>query len=85
MALLYPNLIAAVADIAHPDWRSSALGTYRYWRDTGYALGALVLGLIAQARGALAPAFGVTAVLLLASGGWMAWRAEETHPRLPPR
>ncbi|MGN6226873.1 MAG: MFS transporter [Dyella sp.] len=85
MALLYPNLIAAVADIAHPDWRSSALGTYRYWRDTGYALGALVLGLIAQARGALAPAFGFTAVLLLASGGWMAWRAEETHPRLPPR
>lgn len=85
MALLYPNLIAAVADIAHPDWRSSALGTYRYWRDTGYALGALVLGLIAQARGALAPAFGFTAVLLLASGGWMAWRAEETHPHLPPR
>ncbi|MFK2905998.1 MFS transporter [Dyella ginsengisoli] len=85
MALLYPNLIAAVADIAHPDWRSSALGTYRYWRDTGYALGALVLGLIAQARGSLLPAFGFTAVLLLVSGGWMAWRAEETHPRLPPR
>ncbi|MDE2120271.1 MAG: MFS transporter, partial [Betaproteobacteria bacterium] len=55
MALLYPNLIAAVADIAPPAWRSSALGTYRYWRDTGYAIGALVLGLVAQARAAVDP------------------------------
>ena len=85
MALLYPNLIAAVADISHPNWRSSSLGTYRYWRDTGYALGALALGLIAQARGDMAPAFWFTAALLLVSGGWVLLRAEETHPRLPPR
>ena len=80
MALLYPNLIAAVADIAHPSWRSSALGTYRYWRDTGYAIGALVLGLVAQARGAVEPAFWVTAAWLLVSGGWVLLRAQETHP-----
>jgi len=85
MALLYPNLIAAVADISHPNWRSSSLGTYRYWRDTGYALGALALGLIAQAKGDMAPAFWFTAVLLVLSGGWVLLRAEETLPRLPPR
>ena len=44
MALLYPNLIAAMADLAPPLWRGRALGTYRYWRDTGYAIGALLLG-----------------------------------------
>ena len=80
MALLYPNLIAAVADIAHPSWRSSALGTYRYWRDTGYAIGALVLGLVAQARGAVEPAFWVTAGWLVLSGLWVLVRAQETHP-----
>ena len=80
MALLYPNLIAAVADIALPSWRSSALGTYRYWRDTGYAIGALVLGLVAQAHGAIEPAFWVTAAWLLLSGAWVWARAEETHP-----
>ncbi|OIQ69666.1 putative transporter [mine drainage metagenome] len=85
MALLYPNLIAAVADISHPNWRSSSLGTYRYWRDTGYALGALVLGGIAQAAGLIAPAFWFTAALLLASSLWVLLRAKETHPRLHPR
>ena len=80
MALLYPNLIASVADIAYPSWRSSALGTYRYWRDTGYAIGALVLGLVAQARGAVEPAFWVTAGWLVLSGLWMLLRAQETHP-----
>jgi MFS family permease len=83
MALLYPNLIASVADIAHPSWRSSALGTYRYWRDTGYAIGALVLGLVAQARGAIEPAFWVSAAWLLASGAWVLLRAQETHPGRP--
>ncbi|MFO7551330.1 MAG: MFS transporter, partial [Haliea sp.] len=38
MALLYPNLSAAVSDIARPDWRGSAIGTYRFWRDLGYGI-----------------------------------------------
>ncbi|KVD97480.1 MFS transporter [Burkholderia ubonensis] len=80
MALLYPNLIASVADIAYPTWRSSALGTYRYWRDTGYAIGAFALGLIAQSRGDVVPAFWFTAVWLAASGAWVLLRAQETHP-----
>ncbi len=85
MALLYPNLIASVADIAYPTWRSSALGTYRYWRDTGYAIGALVLGLVAQARGAVEPAFWVTAGWLVLSGLWVLLRAQETHPGHLPK
>lgn len=79
MALLYPNLIAAVAGISYPTWRSSALGTYRYWRGTGCAIGALVLGLIAQARGDVIPAFRTTAAWLVASGAWVLPRAQETQ------
>ena len=82
MALLYPSLIAAVADLSHPNWRSSALGTYRYWRDTGYALGALALGGMAQLAGLIAPTFWFTAALLVGSGLWVLWRAQETLPRL---
>lgn len=82
MALLYPNLIASVADLSHPNWRSSSLGTYRYWRDTGYALGALALGGVAQVAGLIAPAFWFTAGLLTASGLWVLLRAQETLPRL---
>ena len=48
MALLYPNLSAAVADITPPTWRGSAIGIYRFWRDLGYGIGALGLGLTAQ-------------------------------------
>ncbi len=82
MALLYPNLIASVADIAHPNWRSSALGTYRYWRDTGYAIGAILLGLVAQWEQDVSMAFLLTAILLGLSGWYLAISAEETHPNL---
>ena len=84
MALLYPNLIAAMADISHPAWRSTALGAYRYWRDTGYAIGAVTLGLVAQWRNEVSAAFWFTAVVLGLSGLWVALQAEETHPRLNP-
>ncbi len=50
MALLYPNLSAAVADIAHPNWRGSAIGIYRFWRDVGYGIGGLGLGLRRESR-----------------------------------
>ncbi len=84
MALLYPTLIASVADISHPEWRSSALGTYRYWRDTGYAIGALALGLVAQWTQRLEAAFWFSSLVLAISGTWVALRAAETHPRLQP-
>lgn len=82
MALLYPNIIASVADISHPNWRSSALGTYRYWRDTGYAIGAIALGLVAQWSGNIEKAFWFTAIVLGVSGLYLAMQAEETHPKL---
>jgi len=82
MALLYPNLGASVADIAPPAWRGSAIGVYRFWRDLGYAVGALALGLVAQMTGALEPAFWFVAVSMLASGAVLFYWGEETHPTL---
>ena len=84
MALLYPNLSAAVADITPPGWRGSAIGIYRFWRDLGYAVGALGLGLVAHLSGTLEPAFWFVAGSMLVSGGVLAVWAEETHPRLNP-
>jgi MFS family permease len=48
-AMVYPALLAAVGDVAHPSWRASAIGVYRFWRDMGYAVGALIAGLVAGA------------------------------------
>jgi MFS family permease len=50
-ALVYPTLLAAVSDVAHPAWRGSAVGVYRLWRDSGYAIGALLSGVLADALG----------------------------------
>ena len=84
MALLYPNLSAAVADIAHPDWRGSAIGIYRFWRDLGYGIGALVLGISAAMSGTLEWTFWLVAAAMIISGLTVAWLAEETLPRLNP-
>jgi MFS family permease len=61
-AMVYPTLLAAVSDIAHPSWRASAVGVYRLWRDAGYAVGALVAGVLADALGI---PFAVTAIAAL--------------------
>lgn len=45
-AMVYPTLIASISDVAHPDWRATSMGVYRFWRDSGYAFGALMAGLI---------------------------------------
>tara|TARA_R110002111_G_scaffold132334_1_gene197956 strand:- start:888 stop:2189 length:1302 start_codon:yes stop_codon:yes gene_type:complete len=84
MALLYPTLIAAVGDIAHPSWRGSALGVYRFWRDLGYAIGALAMGLIADATGMLEAGFWFTGLAMVGSGVWLILCMEETHPRFNP-
>ncbi len=84
MALLYPNLSAAVADIAHPAWRGSAIGIYRFWRDTGYGIGALLLGWVAHASGNLASGFWFVAIAMFVSGLIVQVFSEETHPRLNP-
>ncbi len=84
MALLYPNLGAAVADITPPAWRGSAIGIYRFWRDLGYGIGAVGLGLVAHVTGALEAAFWFVALSMFASGGILVYWGEETHPRLNP-
>jgi MFS family permease len=85
MALLYPNLSAAVADIASPAWRGSAIGIYRFWRDLGYAIGALGFALAANLTGHIEAAFWFVAAAMLASGALLLLWSEETHPTLKRR
>ena len=85
MALLYPTLIAAVGDISHPNWRGSSLGVYRFWRDIGYGIGALSLGLIADKFGGFEAGFWFTAIAMVLSGAWVAFAMEETLARLNPQ
>ena len=66
-AMVYPTLLAAITDHAHPAWRASSLGVYRFWRDLGYAVGALLSGLVADLVG-LEAAIHLVAALTLASG-----------------
>lgn len=82
MALLYPNISAAVADLSHPNWRGSAIGIYRFWRDLGYAVGALALGMVAHIAGRVEAAFGFVALAMLVSGFVLWWLGEETLPDL---
>jgi MFS family permease len=77
---VYPTLLAAIGDVAHPSWRASAVGVYRLWRDLGYAVGALLAGLTADAFG-LQTAMWVIAALTLASGIVSAARMKETLSR----
>jgi MFS family permease len=78
-AMVYPTLLAAIGDVAHPSWRASSVGTYRLWRDLGYALGALVAGVTADVLG-LAAALWIVAALTFASGVVVALRMSETLP-----
>jgi MFS family permease len=66
-AMVYPSLLAVVSDVAHPSWRARALSVYRFWRDLGYAIGALSAGLIADFFG-LRWAIVVIAVVTFVSG-----------------
>jgi MFS family permease len=78
-AMVYPTLLAAVGDVAHPTWRASAVGVYRLWRDAGFAVGALLAGILADLAG-LRAAVWVVAALTAASGLVVAVRMYETHP-----
>ena len=76
-AMVYPTLLAAIGDVAHPAWRASAVGVYRLWRDLGYAIGALVAGIVADALG-LAAAMWLVAAITFGSGVIAALRMSET-------
>jgi MFS family permease len=64
-AMVYPTLLAAIGDVAHPSWRASALGVYRLWRDSGYAIGAILAGTIADAFGMQTAIVSVSALTVL--------------------
>ena len=66
-AMVYPSLIAAVSDNSHPSWRARSLSVYRFWRDLGYAVGALCAGIIADTLG-LSWAIGSVGVITFLSG-----------------
>ena len=76
-AMVYPTLLAAIGDVAHPSWRASSVGIYRLWRDSGYAAGAIVAGIVADALG-LTWALWLIAALTAASGVVVALRMSET-------
>lgn len=77
-AMVYPTLLAAIGDVAHPSWRASAVGVYRLWRDLGYAAGAVLAGVTADAFG-MRPAVWLVAAVTLASGVLVAVRMRETR------
>jgi MFS family permease len=80
-AMVYPALLAAVGDVAHPAWRATSVGVYRFWRDLGYAVGAVMAGVVAAWLG-LVWAVHVAGILTALSGG-LAWaRMNETLPRV---
>ena len=79
-ALVYPTLLASIGDVAHPAWRARSVGIYRLWRDGGFAVGALLAGVVADALGVRA-AIWTVAVLTAASGLVVAVRMYETHRR----
>jgi MFS family permease len=79
-AMVYPTLLASIGDVAHPAWRARSVGVYRLWRDGGFAVGALLAGIVADALGVRAAVWTVAA-LTAASGLVVAARMYETHHR----
>ena len=75
-AMVYPSLIAAVSDASHPTWRARSLSVYRFWRDLGYAIGALSAGIIADIFG-MVWAIGTIATLTFLSGAFVALMMRE--------
>ena len=71
-------MLASIGDVAHPGWRARAVGVYRLWRDLGFAVGALLTGLLADAFG-IREAIWAVAILTAASGTVVAVRMYETH------
>jgi MFS family permease len=82
-AMVYPSLIAAVSDASHPTWRARSLSVYRFWRDLGYAIGALSAGIIADIFG-MAWAIGSIAALTFLSGAVVALVMREKAPDTKP-
>jgi len=79
-ALVYPTLLAAIGDIAHPKWRATSLGVYRFWRDLGFVFGAIGVGFLADLFG-VTTAIQSVAWIALASGVFVFLVMRETHSK----
>jgi len=79
-AMVYPTLLAAIGDVAHPNWRARSVGVYRLWRDSGFAIGALLAGILADLITIPAAIYAVAALTAI-SGLVVAVRMYETHPQ----
>jgi MFS family permease len=82
-AMVYPSLIAAVSDASAPAWRARSLSVYRFWRDLGYAIGALTAGLIADRFGFAAAIYAIGSLTFL-SGAVVAVAMKEHRPNQEP-
>jgi predicted MFS family arabinose efflux permease len=78
--MVYPTLLAAITDHTHPTSRATSLGVDRFWRDSGYAIGALLSGIVADLVG-LGAAIHLVAGLTLLSGFVVAYAMTEAHPQ----
>ncbi|MFG6116337.1 MFS transporter [Halobacillus sp. MO56] len=76
-AMVYPTIMASISDVAHPDWRATSMGVYRFWRDSGYAFGALLAGLIADMLG-VSWSIALVALMPFLAGLITAFRMDET-------
>jgi MFS family permease len=83
-AMVYPTLLAVIGDVALPTWRAGAIGVYRFWRDAGFAVGAVAAGVLADRLG-MQGAIWIVAALTAVSGVVVLVRMYETHPRSPVR
>jgi MFS family permease len=81
--MVYPTLLAVIGDVAHPAWRARSVGIYRLWRDGGFAVGAVLSGVVADLWGVRAAVWTVAA-LTAASGILVAARMYETRSRSQP-
>jgi len=79
-ALVYPTLLAAISDVAHPKWRATSLGVYRFWRDLGFVFGAVGIGYLADLFG-LNTAIQLVAFLAVGSGIFVLMVMKETSDR----
>jgi MFS family permease len=77
-AMVYPTLLAAIGDVINPTWRASTVGVYRLWRDLGYAVGALLSGVVADIFG-MTSALWLVAMITMLSGMLVAFRMQETR------
>jgi MFS family permease len=80
-ALVYPTLLAAISDIAHPKWRATSLGVYRFWRDLGFVFGAIGIGYLADLFGSINIAIQIVAWISIASGVFILFLMKETRFR----